>query len=156
MYHIRKANMPDLLRVEKILYRCGKDMAQKQSLQHWNNSHLKNAAVVALCVLKNSIYLVTDENGDAVATFQTQMADGVLYFQKLATDPVFAGKGVGSFCIQSIEEMALEAGCSKVRCEVYDKSLHAIAFYRNRGYTAYGSDKTLKYTQLRMEKQLRS
>lgn len=156
MYHIHKANISDLLRVEKILYRCGRDMAQTYGLQHWNNSHMKNAAVVALCVLKNSIYLVVDENGNPVATFQTHITDDVLCFQKLATDPVFSGRGVGSFCIRSIEELALESGCRKVCCEVYDRSLHAINFYEKRGYTVCGSDKTLKYTQLQMEKQLRS
>ncbi len=156
LYYIRKANLCNLFRVEKILYRCGKDMAQKYGLKHWDNSHIKNILILVLCVMKNRIYLVTDEQRRVVATFQTKRAGDTLYFLKLATDPAFSGKGIGTFCIQTIEKMSVNAGCSKVCCEVYDQSIHAIRFYENRGYTVCGSDKTLKYTQLRMERQLRS
>ncbi len=157
MYLIKKVNLLNLIElntVSSILYRCGKDMAQKYNLQHWNNSGLKNAVIVFLCVLKNKVYLVCDSNGKAVATFQTKQNGTQMRYCKLATDPAFAGKGIGSFCLEATENLAREANCEKVCCEVYDKSTHAINFYKNRGYNVCGNESTLKYTEIKMEKVL--
>ena len=127
-------------------------MAQKYDLHHWDNSHIKNWIIVALCALKNDIYLVYDEK-TPIATFQTRKAEQSFLFQKLATDPVFAGKGVGSYCLTEIETLAKKAGCTSVICEVYDKSEHAKTFYVRRGYVVYGATETLKYTELKMRKE---
>lgn len=64
MYSVRKlsrCNIAKLKTVSDILYECGKDMAKKYDLHHWNNSHIKNYVIVALCALKNDIYLVYNE-----------------------------------------------------------------------------------------------
>jgi GNAT superfamily N-acetyltransferase len=140
-------------KVNNILFECGKDMAQKYDLHHWDNSHLKNFIIVLLCELKNSVYLVVDEN-TAVATFQTKIEGNVLKFEKLATLPSASGKGIGSYCMNSIENLAKDAGCTKVCMEVYSPSQHAIDFYKHRGYTACGETKTLKYSEIKMEKKL--
>ena len=155
MYSVHKVNPYDIVglyRVEQILHRCGENMAIKHGLQHWNNSHFKNAVVMALCIMKNKVYLVYNNDHNAIATFQIRKGGTELHFQKLATDPVFSGKGVGSFCLEYIERVALAEGCDKVCLEVYDKSKHAIGFYINRGYWVCGSVNTLKYTELKMEK----
>ena len=156
-YSIRKVgifNIPALLRVSGILYKCGKDMAEKYDLHHWDNSHLKNWIIVALCALKNKIYLVYDGSGAAVATFQTRKLGSSYLFLKLATLPELAGRGVGSFCLSEIERLASEVECSEVICEVYDKSEHAKSFYEKRGYTPYGTAETLKYTEIKLKKEL--
>ena len=51
-----------LLKVSDILYKCGKNMAQKYDLHHWDNSRFKTWIIVALCALKNNIYLLYGEN----------------------------------------------------------------------------------------------
>ena len=127
-------------------------MANRYDLHHWNNSRLKNAIVLFLCLLKNRIYLVYDKERKAVATFQTKKIGNALRFQKLATAPAYAGKGVGSFCIEAIEGIAKSMGCEKVVLEVYDKSEHAKKFYEHRGYSVSGNVITLKYSELKMEK----
>ena len=147
-------NVLGLYRVSAILHQAGKDMAKKYDLHHWDNSQFKNAIILLLCLLKNKIYLVYDQNNQAVATFQVKKQNDSFRFQKLATLPSFAGKGVGSYCLHTIEEMAKDVGCEWVALEVYDKSRHAIAFYRNRGYTVCGETSTLKYTELKMRKKL--
>ncbi len=92
LYSIRKLSKFDisaLKKVSDILYECGKDMADKYDLHHWDNSHIKNWLIVALCSLKNNIYLVY--SGETpVATFQTRKAEQSLLFQKLATSPKLA------------------------------------------------------------------
>lgn len=154
MYSVVKVKIWDvgkLYKVVDILHKCGKDMAKKYDLHHWDNSYLKNWLIVFMCAVKNSIYLVFNEK-TAVATFQTRKKKDQLVFQKLATVPTFSGKGIGSFCIAEIEKMARSRGCSRVVCEVFDKSSHAISFYEHKGYTSQGMIETLKYNELKMMK----
>lgn len=156
MYTVKKVNILNLValsKVSNILYLCGKDMAERYDLHHWHNSKFKNALIVMICAMKNNIYLVFDGK-NAIATFQTKKTENGLNFQKLATSPLFARKGVGSFCMETIENMAREQGCSKVCLEVYDKSNHAMSFYEHRGYSVCGRVNTLKYTEIKMEKVL--
>ena len=94
---LKKWDIPALFKVSEILYKCGKDMAQKYNLHHWNNSRFKNLVIVGLCVLKNNIFIVYDDK-KAVATFQTRKTKDSYLFQKLATSPDFAGGGIGSQC----------------------------------------------------------
>lgn len=150
---LRKMDLLNLMRVCKILYLCGKDMAQKYNLQHWNNSYLKNWIIVIICTLKNDIYLVKKEDV-SIATFQLKKNRKNLYFQKLATAPQYMKGGVGSFCLKEMEKIAKKLGCKYIACEVYDKSEHAINFYKNNGYVVYGNLKTLKYSELKMRKSL--
>lgn len=87
MYSVRRVkkwNIAGLLMVSNILFTCGKNMAQQYDLHHWDNAHIKNWLVVALCALKNDIYLVYDQH-TPVATFQTRRVDRSMLFQKLAT-----------------------------------------------------------------------
>ena len=93
MYQIRKlskCNITGLKKVSDILYECGKDMAKKYDLHHWDNSCIKNYIIVALCAIKNDIYLVYSEK-TPVATFQTRKMEQSFLFQKLATTPAFSG-----------------------------------------------------------------
>lgn len=157
MYSVKKAglfNISKLSKVAGILYSCGKDMAKKYELHHWNNSKLKCAVIVLICCVRNNIYLVYDSEGKAVATFQTKENGDNMRFCKLATSPDYSGKGIGSFCLDTIELYAKNRGCKKVCCEVYDKSIHAIEFYKHRNYVECGEEKTLKYTEIKMEKVL--
>ena len=156
MYAIRRLNKFNILGLKKvsdILYECGKDMSKKYNLHHWDNSHIKNHIIVALCALKNDIYLVY-RGKTPVATFQSRKTGQTFLFQKLATAPEFAGGGTGSFCLREIEHLAKENGCREVVCEVYDKSEHAKSFYEHRGYAVCGATKTLKYKELKMRKEL--
>ena len=85
MYKIKKVGLFDFsgqIRVNSILYNCGKDMAKKYDLHHWDNSHFKNFIIVVLCVLKNSVYLVSEED-NFVATFQTRKVGEMFRFENL-------------------------------------------------------------------------
>ena len=148
---IKILNFSDQFKINKILFDCGKDMAKKYDLHHWDNSHIKNFAIIILCELKNTVYLVTD-NGNPIATFQTKQMGKTMHFQKLACSPKNSGKGIGSFCINCIEKIAKDANCEKVCMEVYSPSQHALDFYLHRGYEVCGETKTIKYNEVKMEK----
>ena len=67
-YSVKKVKKNDLIslyKVCRILYLCGRDMASKYSLHHWDNSYLKNWLIVLLCNLKNSIYPCLWERWDS-------------------------------------------------------------------------------------------
>lgn len=156
MYTLKKVGKLDILRLNKvadILNACGKNMAKKYDLHHWDNPYLKSLVIVGLCALKNDIYLLyADEK--PVATFMTKLQGDSLSFEKLGTLPSEEGKGIGSMCMEKIEEFAKNAGCKKVVMEVYEPSQHALFFYEHKGYKVVGMTDTLKYKEVRMERNL--
>ena len=158
MYIVKRVRIFNIFKFNKIvsiLCQSGKNMAEKFNLHHWDNSKIKNIIIVFLCALKNKLFLVYDiVDNKPVATFQIKQRSGLLKFSKLATLPNLEGKGIGSFCIEKIEEIAKENVCNKVCCEVYNESKHAIKFYKNRGYKECGTINTIKYIEIKMEKDL--
>lgn len=148
LYNVKKS-----LSIAKILNRCGQDMAKKYEIYHWKNSMVKSCLIVVICLLKNRVYLVIEEK-KPVATFQLKKRGDILFFEKLAVIPEASGKGYGSYCMKLIESRARKLDCKKVQMEVYDKSIHAINFYLNKGYSQVGEISTMKYTDLVMEKNI--
>ena len=144
-------DIPAYLSVVKLLHCCGKDMAARYGLHHWDNPLWKTCAIVGLCALKNQIYLVFHE-GMPVATFQIKITGRTLWFEKLATIPALEGNGIGSFCLTEIERISKEKGCSEIACDVYAKSTHAKEFYQRREYKTVEMAETLKYSVLRLKK----
>lgn len=156
MYKVQKIglfNIFDQIKINNILFACGKDMAKKYDLHHWDNSHFKNFIIIILCELKNSVYLVK-KNGKSVATFQIKQIGKEIHFEKLACAPEYSGKGIGSYCMKCIEEIARKRKCEKITMEVYSSSQHALDFYLNKGYIMCGETKTLKYSEVKMEKKI--
>lgn len=150
---IGKFDVKNLNIVAHILNACGKDMANKYNLHHWDNVYVKTLVIVGLCNLKNNVYILFDDC-KAVATFMTKQRGEDLHFEKLGTLPSESGKGIGSFCMNKIEEIAKSANCKKVVMEVYEPSQHAISFYKHKGYDVIGITDTLKYKELIMEKRI--
>ena len=142
-----------LFYIANILYSCGKDMAEKYGLHHWDNSYLKTLMIVIYYSFKNSILLVFSDN-KPVATFQIKQKNKKLHFEKLATLPNASKSGIGSFCLSYIESLAKKLACSHVNMEVYASAEHAILFYKNRNYSVVGKRQSLKYPLIVMEKQL--
>lgn len=154
MLKIKKVHWFDLeaiFSVAEILNKCGKNMAQKYGLHHWDNTKIKSLVIVGMCVLKNDVYLIVSDNV-SVATFQVKCNKDTLFFEKLAVLPAYAGKGLGGYCLKIIENKAKQLHMKKIRMKVYDKSQHAIDFYLHKGYSQVGVSGTLKYKELVMEK----
>lgn len=151
--NVRTVRSPgDVLAVTNILYACGKDMAKKYDIHHWDNPWVKTLLIIVLCLRKNRVFVVKGKK--IAATYQTRKTEDGLYFEKLAVKPEESGKGIGSFCLNQIEAEARKSGCVKVHADVYSKSQHAIQFYQRHGYTQAGRDKTLKYEVVCLEKVL--
>ena len=150
---VKKSDFTRINEVASILNACGKDMAQKYNLHHWDNSYAKSLLIVGKCALKNDVYIVYDGKEPA-ATFMTKKHGDSFHFEKLGTLPEKSGCGIGSWCMGEIEEMAKKMACNKVTMEVYEPSKHAISFYQNKGYMVVGKLDTIKYTEVKMEKEI--
>lgn len=152
---IKKTDLKSLINICKILYLDGKYMFSNYNLNHWNNSYIKTFLIVLICNLKNDIYIVKADEL-VIATFQIKVIKEKLYFQKLGTHPEYMNRGIGKFCLMSIEKIAKSLNCNEIFCEVYEKSEHAKKFYEKNGYKVYGNLKTLKYMEIELYKELRS
>lgn len=142
-----------IIKVAQILKACGKDMARKYNLNHWDNPMIKTIIIVLLCLLKNNVYLVYQ--GDrAIATFQYRFQKDAIFSEKLGVIPEESGKGYGSFCTGQIIHAAKTKNLNKLRTEVYDKSKFAIDYHLQKGYKTIGTAGTLKRTVLIMEKEI--
>lgn len=151
---VKEIGITDLVglkKVEKVLYACGKDMANKYDIHQWDNTHTKNMVILALCELKNDVFLVSDAFGNPAATFQARKTDDIYYFEKLATLPEYQGKGIAERMLEQIRKTAREKGCSKVACSVYEKNRYALEYYRKKGFTVCGTTQTKKYKLIDME-----
>ena len=146
-------NFGSLRKAARILKDCGDDMYNKNGLAHWKNSYFKTLLITIYLSLRNKVWLIT-ENSEGVATFQTRITGDSLHFSKLAVRPSFAGQGIGSVCLECMENIARENDVYKLTCEVYDKSEHARSFYEKRGFVENGSIQTLKYSEIKLEKRL--
>ena len=150
---LNKLNFIGLCKIPDILYACGRDMAKRYALHHWDNSRIKTLAIVFYCAIKNKMFLVYEDK-TPVATFQVRKNGDTLLFQKLATLPQYEGRGIGSFCINEIETMGRDLKCTDIDCEVYSESKRAIQFYEHKGYCRYDVRKTLKFEEILMKKTL--
>ena len=151
MKRIRMTDLSGLRKVEKVLYVCGKDMAKKYDIHQWDNTHTKNMMILALCELKNEVFLVSNYVGKTVATFQVRKTDDTLYFEKIGTLPECQGKGIAEKMLEQIKMIAKDKGCPKVACSVYEKNESALEYYLKKGFTVCGIAQTKKYQLINME-----
>lgn len=146
---IHKVTSEQVDALHAILEQCGLDMRAKFGLSHWIPAYpierLREDART------KSVYAVHD--GQIIATFTvgTQApyyyADSVwqnpdaraLYVNHLAVLPAYQGKGIGTWCMQTVEQFALAEGCSVTRLDAYGKHTKLHEFYRRLGYQERGT-----------------
>ncbi len=156
MYTIKKiikTDLKSLINIAIILNACGKNMAREFNLHHWDNSLIKSFLIVLYRSIDNKTYLLYDSE-KPIATFMLRIQNNNLHFEKLAVLPNESRRGVGSFCLKKIEEIAIKHNCKKISLEVYEHSKHAIDFYLHKGFAITKKKESLKYNEFSMEKSL--
>ncbi|MDO5047840.1 MAG: GNAT family N-acetyltransferase [Anaerococcus sp.] len=146
-------NIKRLWNVSRILNLCGKDMAKKYNLHHWDNIMVKTIIIVIIGIFKNRVYIGEVEN-KPIATFQIKELENILFFEKLGVLPNLNGKGYGSLCMRFIEKNAQMLGKKIIKMEVYKLSKHAIAFYESLGFSIDNEIDTLKHKNVIMKKEI--
>lgn len=145
--------------VYKILKKCGQDMYKKDNLSHW----LKPYPIVNIKkdVKTKSVFIVKKEEY-TVATFMLSDKKSIffnddekfIYLSKFAVLPDMSGNGIGTRCIEYIEEIVRENNFLGIRLDVYHKSQKAIDFYIKNGFTKLFESSTKHFRVICMEKRV--
>lgn len=141
-------------RVHEILHWCGLDMQERLGLSHWVPPYPLEA--LRRSTQERQVFAVFLEDR-IVATFTvgTQMPlhyqkipaiwelwggsrTNALYVNRLAVLPPLQGKGIGRWCMQSIERLAWAQGCEVIRLDAYGKHQGLLSFYTKLGYVPQG------------------
>jgi GNAT superfamily N-acetyltransferase len=146
---IQKVTPEQVGALHAILEQCGLDMQAKFGLSHWIPAYpierLREDAQT------KSVYAVREAE-QIIATFTIgtrapyYYADSIwqdpnaraLYVNHLAVLPAYQGKGIGAWCMQTVEQLALAEDCTALRLDAYDKHAKLHGFYRRLGYKERG------------------
>lgn len=142
-----------------ILKETGQHMYETEGLTHWLKPYtIKN---IKEDLKYKSIFLVTEQK-EILATFALSKIkskffkdeEKFIYLSKFAVSPNQSNKGLGSKCLDFIENLVQEQDFIGIRLDVYEKSIPAINFYKKKGFLITSTESTKNYTVLCMEKRV--
>lgn len=155
--------------VFEIIKSSGEHMHKNLGLIHWKTPYPKES-IMRDCQGRE-VYLGRDlDTNRYVHTFQIEFTfpkssacskeimvgkETVGFFatiHKFATLPDAEGQGIGKLSLEYIESYCRQKGIKKLCLDVYDRSDHAIQFYKNRGFEIVGSRPTRHFNVFMMEK----
>ncbi len=136
--------------VHEIMKQCGQDMKERLGLGHWDPPY--PLALLRTSAKERRVYAVlTDEQ--LVATFTVgkeppsyyhtiagvweswdPSGEPALYVNRLAVLPALQGQGIGTWCMQEIEQMASREGYEAIRLDAYGNHLKLVEWYQHLGY----------------------
>lgn len=146
----RLATRADAATVDRIQCACGAEITERLGPGHWATK--SNMAGVRERMKTRSIYLVFDDAGEAIATFtvgkktprfwprtlwRVPDAEALGVFG-LAVLPSHQRRGIGTWIMHAIEDLARDQGCRFVRLDAYEANPRSVAFYRKLGYDERG------------------
>lgn len=148
--------------VYEIIKNSGEDMFLNQGLIHWRTPY-PIESIKKNCG-EREVFLAKDMDKEQyVHTFQLEFIytssenkidENVVIINKFATDPRVSGRGIGKQSMDFIEDYCRSKDASKLCLDVYEKSEHAVKFYKDRGFKVIGEKPTRHFVVYLMEKQL--
>lgn len=162
-YQLLKLTPDQVEEVHEILRVCGLDMKARFGFGHW-------APPYPLDLLRGdaeekSVYAVRDGCQTAAAfTIGTQppvyydtniweSPNGkAIYVSRLAVLPEFQGRSIGTWCMNKIEQIAIETGCVAIRLDCIEHHLKQHHFYEEIGFQRRGIIKFRNDTLVCFEK----
>ncbi|WP_414583424.1 GNAT family N-acetyltransferase [Scytonema sp. PCC 10023] len=152
---IRRVTQAEVPALHEILLACGLDLKNRFGLNYWLapiyplENMLKDAdehEVYALTVGENLIGTFTLEMTTEVPFTYIKYGNIIwqvwdvpaVYVHKLAILPIWQGQGLGTWCMQAIEELASAGGSHAVRVDAVKTHQKLLSFYANRGYQQVG------------------
>ena len=156
---VREGQEEEIRLVQEVLQQCGEEMFIRYNQLHWATP--LNIGIIREEALSKEVYLVRDENGSIVATFNMSehpsmyfdLDKKALYFQRLGVVPSLWRRGVGTRIMDQIEKRARKDSCECIRCTVYSES-HAVWFLEKHGFRTLYKRPSKHFVLLCMEKQL--
>lgn len=147
--------------VYSILKASGSYMVNNFGLMHWAKPYSKEQ--IEKDIENKDVYIVRNADQN-IATFMLSEEtsyyfkeipdDNAVYLSKLAVNPDIINSGIGTACMNYIEEICRQNNKTKIRLDVYDKSLQAVNFYHKMGYKKLFLKNTTNFRVICMEKEL--
>jgi GNAT superfamily N-acetyltransferase len=145
----RKASPEEVAPLHQIIKRCGEDMFQRFGLCHWHP--VFPVETMRKDAMAKSIYGVYREDllagcftvGTSGWKYPPDLwerpGDRALYLSKAAILPELQNQGLGKWCVEKVEQLARESGCSAVRLSAITDHALLLRFFERLGYGARGS-----------------
>jgi len=144
-YKLLRIGPGEIKPVYEILKLCGQDMKSKLGLTHWYPPY--PIRLFRKDAEERSVYTVTEED-QIIATFTIDTRPleyyyptlwrypehKAMYVSHLSVLPKLQGKGIGSWCMNEIENLAIDLSCRAVRLDAYEKYEQLLQFYDKLGY----------------------
>ncbi|MBV6623935.1 MAG: GNAT family N-acetyltransferase [Rivularia sp. (in: Bacteria)] len=138
--------------LHQILVECGLDLQTRFNLYYWVPPYplekmLKDTNKMDIYAIKLDSELV------GTFTIETKMPSGYLkygninwqnpslaafYIHRLAVMPFFQGKGIGTWCLHEIENLAINRNYSALRLDAVKTNQKLLKFYEKSGYKKVG------------------
>lgn len=158
---ITEKNQNQIEIVYSILKESGRYMVDTFGLMHWSKPYSKEK--IEQDIENKDVYIVRDNNQN-IATFMLSEDtsyyfeeipdENAVYLSKLAVNPDVVNSGIGTACMNYIEDICRQNNKTKVRLDVYDKSVQAVNFYIKMGYRELFLKDTTNFRVICMEKEL--
>ncbi|MEL6162966.1 MAG: GNAT family N-acetyltransferase, partial [Cyanobacteria bacterium J06628_3] len=151
-FSISRVTVSEISAVHQILVECGLDLRKRFNLSYWVPPY--PIEKMRKDINKMDIYAVM-LNSEPIGTFtiETKMPSGYLkygdinwqnprssafYIHRLAILPLFQGKGIGTWCLQQIENLAINHNYSAIRLDAVKVNQKLLDFYEKSGYKKVG------------------
>ena len=152
---IHRVTVSDVPPLHQILVACGRDLKERFGLSHWMpmvyplESMLKDAMSLEVYAVTNGATQVGTFMLETTSTVPMSYikygnihwqvkAPSAVYVHKLAVVPAWQGQGLGTWCLQTVERLAVQRGCSAVRLDAVKTHPKLLSFYARQGYQQVG------------------
>ena len=144
-YQIKEVKSEEIAIVHEIIKKCGERLKFEFGLSHWDPPY--PIQLLRKDAKEKNVYAVT-MGEQTLATFTVSTRPLPYYFPELwlhpnqkavyvshlAVLPERQGKGIGSWCMREIEQIAISWDCQAVRLDAYERYNKLLEFYDKLGY----------------------
>jgi GNAT superfamily N-acetyltransferase len=144
-YNFIRTDLKDADANYDVLRACGKDLKVRFGFTHWDppipkenfDQDVADGKVYSIFDEKQLIATIT-ASPEPLEYFTFELWSNptmkAMYVNHLGVLPEHQGKGVGTWCMKKVEELALSENCAAMRLDAYVKNKYTVKFYDNLGY----------------------
>lgn len=149
---IRKVTASEIPDLHRILVECGLDLKERFNFSYWVPPYplermIKDIEHMDIYAIKLDAEII------GTFTIETNIPSGYLkygninwqnprlsafYIHRLAVLPSYQGKGIGTWCLQEIEKLAINQNYAAVRLDAVKVNQKLVNFYQKSGYQQVG------------------
>lgn len=147
---VRSVNANDEERVLELLQKAALRLKYKGLSQwsYWLNPPAEKLGWVAAGVSNYEFYFIENQNSKVVGMFRLSTSDELYwgetnlearYLHSLVVDPHFAGKGIGDWAINYVENRCMSEGINRLRLDCVASNSVLCSYYEAKGFIKVGS-----------------